>query len=119
MASHYLSLLMPELPATSSRTDWATFESNAALATNAVGVGPTLPLKIEVALLTGGIDRPYVIGLSQALTSKGICLEVIGSDKLDGPEMRNAPGLHFMNLQQFPARNAAFSKRTLAILGFY
>ncbi len=110
---------MPELPSTSSRTDWATFESNAALATNAVGVGPTLPLKIEVALLTGGIDRPYVIGLSQALTSKGICLEVIGSDKLDGPEMRNAPGLHFMNLQQFPPRNASFARRALAILAFY
>ncbi len=82
-------------------------------------MGSTLPLKIEVALLTGGIDRPYVVGLSQALVSKDISLEVIGSDKLDGPEMHNAPGLCFMNLQQFPPRKASFARRALAILAFY
>jgi glycosyltransferase involved in cell wall biosynthesis len=110
---------MQELTSTASPTSCETLASNAAPAANAAGAGSALPLNIEVALLTGGSDRPYVIGLSQALTSQGIYLEVIGSDKLDGPEMRNSPRLQFLNLQHFPPRNASFASRALAILGFY
>ena len=42
--------------------------------------------QIEVALLTGGSDRPYVFGLTASLTSKGVALDLIGSDELDSPE---------------------------------
>lgn len=52
----------------------------------------------EVALLTGGFDRPYAYGLAMALVRKGVCLEVIGSDQVDSPEMHTTPGLRFLNL---------------------
>src|SRR5258708_31714630 len=42
---------------------------------------------LSVALLTGGDDKPYVLGLAEALTSKGILLDVIGSDDLSVPEL--------------------------------
>lgn len=52
-----------------------------------------------VTLLTGGIDRPYVFGLSTELASKGAQLGVIGSDSLDFPEFHTVKGISFLNLQ--------------------
>ena len=60
---------------------------------------PSVPREIEVALLTGGFDRPYAFGLAMALNSKGVCLDVIGSDEIDSPEMHTTPNLEFLNLQ--------------------
>jgi glycosyltransferase involved in cell wall biosynthesis len=56
------------------------------------------PPELEVALLTGGIDRPYAYGLAMALVRKGVRLEVIGSDQIDSPEMHTTAGLRFLNL---------------------
>ena len=52
----------------------------------------------EVALLTGGIDRPYAFGLSMALASKGVSLDVIGSRELDSPEMHAISKLKFLRM---------------------
>ena len=52
--------------------------------------------EIAVALLTGGIDRPYAFGLSLALASKGVKLDVIGSRELDSPEMQTSSKLTFL-----------------------
>jgi len=61
-------------------------------------LAPALSVEIEVALLTGGFDKPYAFGLALALASKGVCLDVIGSDDVDSPEMHTAPKLNFLNL---------------------
>src|SRR5271168_2295405 len=55
--------------------------------------------KMEVALLTGGRDRPYVYGLVMALLSKGLRLDVVGSDELDGPEMHADTNLNFLSFR--------------------
>jgi hypothetical protein len=55
--------------------------------------------EIKVALLTGGSDRPYVWGLTTELMSKGVGLDLIGSDELAFPEFRNRPKLNFLNLR--------------------
>jgi D-inositol-3-phosphate glycosyltransferase len=52
---------------------------------------------IEVAVLTGGFDKPYVFGLTTELASRGMHLEVIGSDEVDFPEMHTTTGLTFLN----------------------
>lgn len=54
---------------------------------------------MEVALLTGGFDQPYAFGLAMELAARGVCLDVVGSDAVDGPEMHQIPGLNFLNLQ--------------------
>lgn len=90
----------------------STFQLEGALATyfstlktlaNDVHASANLPLTVpaesEVALLTGGFDRTYAFGLALALASKGLGLDVIGSDEVDGPEMHSTPGLRFLNLR--------------------
>ena len=42
---------------------------------------------IEVGLLTGCQDRHYAFALAMGLVSKGICLDVVGSDEVDSPEL--------------------------------
>jgi glycosyltransferase involved in cell wall biosynthesis len=74
--------------------------------------GPAMKqAELEVALLTGGFDRPYAYGLAMALIAKGVRLDVIGSEFVDSPEMHTTPGLQFFDL--WPAQSAkktAFSK---------
>jgi D-inositol-3-phosphate glycosyltransferase len=82
-------------------------------------VRPGQPVNIAVALLTGGIDRSYVFGLSMALISKGICVDVIGSDSVDSSEMHTTSGLTFLNLQSTPLPSASFVRRAWAVLAFY
>jgi hypothetical protein len=56
--------------------------------------------EIAVGLLTGGIDRHYSFGLMMALISKGVRVDVIGSDGIDSAEMHTTPCLNFLNLQE-------------------
>ncbi len=69
----------------------------------------------EVALLTGGSDKPYVFGLAMALISKGICLDVVGSVEIDSPEMHTTPKLNFLDLvgSKAPASLASKVSRML------
>jgi glycosyltransferase involved in cell wall biosynthesis len=53
---------------------------------------------IAVAVLTGGIDRPYAYGLTTGLATQGIRLEVIGSTELDCTDIRETSGITFLNL---------------------
>jgi D-inositol-3-phosphate glycosyltransferase len=71
-----------------------------------VGTTPHLevPAALKVALLTGGIDRPYAFGLARALASKNVQVDVIGSDVVDSPEMHDTANIAFLNL--WPARHA-------------
>jgi D-inositol-3-phosphate glycosyltransferase len=55
--------------------------------------------QMEVALLTGGSDRPYVFGLTTSLISRGAGVDLIGSDELDFPEFRARAGVNFLNLR--------------------
>lgn len=54
---------------------------------------------MEVSLLTGGDDKPYVFGLVRVLVQNSIRLEVVGGDGLDFPEWRGVHGLRFLNLR--------------------
>lgn len=72
----------------------------------------------RVSLLTGGIDKPYVAGLSQALVLRGISLEVVGGDAIDSPEMHATPGLKFLNLRRSNA-DAGAAGKVWRILAYY
>ena len=54
---------------------------------------------LHVALLTGGGDKPYALGMAAALTSEGILLDFIGSDDLEVPELLNNARINFLNLR--------------------
>jgi D-inositol-3-phosphate glycosyltransferase len=80
--------------------------------------GPVPRVNIDVALLTGGIDPHYAFGLSTALASKDVSLDVIGSDAIESPEMHATRGLTFLNLQRSKSK-ANFARRAWEVLAFY
>ena len=79
----------------------------------------TAPAEFEVAVLTGGFDRPYAFGLVMALVSKGICLDVIGSDEVDSPGMHTNPSIRFLNLSRRQRRDATVVSKASKTLMYY
>ena len=75
--------------------------------------------EIAVSLLTGGSDRPYVFGLTRALTSKGMTLDLIGSDELDEPLFRDIPGVNFFKLRGSQQPDAGFFSKVSRVSAYY
>jgi D-inositol-3-phosphate glycosyltransferase len=73
---------------------------------------------LEVALLTGGQDRSYALGLAMALSSKGIRIDVIGNDRVDSAEFHTTPNLTFLNLGGIQPE-ARFLKKLFQVLQYY
>src|ERR1051325_7939140 len=55
--------------------------------------------ELQITLLSGGGDKPYALGLVEALAAQGIGMDFVGSDQLDCPQLRNEPRLNFLNLR--------------------
>jgi len=75
--------------------------------------------EIEVALFTGGIDRPYTFGLAMELIAKGACLYVIGSDGVDFPEFHGRPGMNFLNLQGSQRPDVSLIRKAFRLSVYY
>jgi hypothetical protein len=73
----------------------------------------------SVALLTGGSDKPYALGLASALAARGIAVDFIGSDELDCPEVHAVPDLRFMNLRGDQRDDAPFLRKFSRVLLYY
>ncbi len=54
---------------------------------------------MKVALLTGGSDRPYALGLLEALLHKGLSVDLVGSDEFLGAAILDDPKVRFLNLR--------------------
>jgi D-inositol-3-phosphate glycosyltransferase len=85
---------------------------------------PTLPipdptLAIEIGLLTGCQDRPYAFGLAMALVSKGVGVDVIGSDDIDSPELHVTPNLRFLNFRGNQHKSTNFAKKLWKLAVYY
>lgn len=79
---------------------------------------PTGATSVEIALLTGGQDRHYAVGLATALMRCGFTLDIIGSDEIDGPEFQDNPRARFRNLHG-SQQSANLLRRISRILRFY
>jgi glycosyltransferase involved in cell wall biosynthesis len=73
----------------------------------------------SVALLTGGIDRPYAYGLSLALALKGVKLDVIGNRELESPEIHAQPTVTFLALHGDLRQVASLTRRLSQHLAVY
>jgi D-inositol-3-phosphate glycosyltransferase len=71
------------------------------------------------ALLTGGFDRPYALGMALALAAKGIHLEVIGSEEIDCPEMHSSPNIRFVNLWPEVGADHSLTGKLRRLLCYY
>jgi glycosyltransferase involved in cell wall biosynthesis len=74
---------------------------------------------ISVLLLTGGSDKPYVYGLTSALSLEGVRVGIVGSDELDLPEIRNIIGVSFFNLRGDQRSDVSFLKKMARIISYY
>jgi D-inositol-3-phosphate glycosyltransferase len=72
-----------------------------------------------VALLTGGADKPYAFGLAMALISKGMVMDLIGSDELDSRDFHSRPGVRFLNLRGDQQSGASFIRKASRVLTYY
>jgi glycosyltransferase involved in cell wall biosynthesis len=80
---------------------------------------PDTVATIQVTLLTGGIDRPYTFGLAMELISKGVSLDVIGSDGVDFPEFHDTPGMNFLNLQGSQRPDVSLTRKAFRLFIYY
>jgi D-inositol-3-phosphate glycosyltransferase len=74
---------------------------------------------IQMGLLTGCQDRPYAFGLAMALISKGVSVDMIGSDGEDSPELHVTPHLQFLNFRGNQNQNEPFTKKLPKVLFYY
>jgi D-inositol-3-phosphate glycosyltransferase len=84
-----------------------------------IGIRNSEDARLRVALLTGGDDRPYALGITDALVQQGIAVDFIGSDALDAPELHASPYVRFLNLRRDQDRNATFHRKVVRILKYY
>jgi D-inositol-3-phosphate glycosyltransferase len=73
----------------------------------------------KIALLTGGGDKPYALGMAAALTSAGIHVDFIGSDDLKVPELLSNSRIHFRNLRRDQRSDVSLPAKALRILIYY
>jgi len=74
---------------------------------------------IHIALLTGGGDKPYALGMAEALTSVGISVDFIGSDDLNVPELLGNSRIQFRNLRGDQRPGASPVAKALRVLKYY
>jgi glycosyltransferase involved in cell wall biosynthesis len=74
---------------------------------------------LRVALLTGGGDKPYALGIAAALTSQGIFLDFIGSDELSVPAVLNNSRVTFLNLRGNQRADASPFLKAWRVLKYY
>lgn len=75
-------------------------------------------MSARVAILTGGRDKPYALGLAGALSAKGLSFDFIGSDEVTSPDLLSDPQVRFLNLrEQGPSRSILW--KTLRTLLYY
>src|SRR4051794_17943305 len=80
---------------------------------------PHIAPKLAVTLLTGGGDKPYVFGITTALSAKGTAIDLIGSDELDCQDYHSAPGVTFLNLRGDQRTDATFARKVWRISVYY
>jgi D-inositol-3-phosphate glycosyltransferase len=73
----------------------------------------------EISLLTGGSDKPYAFGLAMALVSKGLNIDVLGSEEVSSPELQATPNLNFLSLQGNKRPDARPKEKVWRILTYY
>ena len=80
---------------------------------------PESPARVEMGLLTGCQDRPYAFELAMALISKGVSVDVIGSDEVDSPQFHTTPNLRFLNLRGSQRQDVPFSEKLSRLVFYY
>lgn len=80
---------------------------------------PARTVTPQVAILTGGADKPYALGLGNSLLAEGVTFDFIGSDFVDGPELHGNSRVRFLNLRGDQDPAATFARKVWRVLIYY
>ena len=72
-----------------------------------------------VALLTGGGDRPYALGLVSSLVAAGLVVDFIGSDDLRSPDVCDNPQVRFLNIRGDQRSDVARHVKARRLVAYY
>ena len=103
----------------SSPIDVVTLPSGGSSAFSAGPSSVVCPSTLQVALLTGGDDRSYALGLALSLMAQGVSVDFIGSDRLDGPELHDTPNINFLNLRGDQTESASLPRKVVRLITYY
>lgn len=81
--------------------------------------GPEARVASQVAILTGGYDRPYALGLASSLIAEGVSFDFIGSDFLEAPELRESPNVRVLNLRGDVRPETSLRRRAARLVMYY
>ena len=76
-------------------------------------------MRPQVAILTGGGDRPYALGLASSLIAKRVSFDFIGSSYLDTPDLHRNSYVRFLNLRGDVRPDAPFARKVMRVIGYY
>lgn len=77
------------------------------------------PSEMTVGLLTGCRDKHYALAIAMGLAGNGVCLDVIGSDEVDSPELHTTPRLRFLNFRGDQRSRTSFARKLSKALIYY
>jgi glycosyltransferase involved in cell wall biosynthesis len=75
--------------------------------------------QFSTAILTGGGDKPYALGLAFSLIAEGINFEFIASDDLDVPELREDRHVRVLNLRGAMRSDVGRLKKAFRVFVYY
>lgn len=76
-------------------------------------------MRTEVAILTGGGDRPYALGLALGLANGGVSLDFIGSDFLESPDLSAHPRVRVLNLRGEMDPDVSTARKLIRVGKYY
>lgn len=74
---------------------------------------------MRISLLTAGRDKPYALGMAEALASQGITLDFIGSDEVNGAVVLDNPRVSFLNLRGDQRPDTSLAGKIRRVLAYY
>ena len=76
-------------------------------------------MRPQVAVLTGGGDRPYALGLASSLIEENVSFDFIGSNDLQAPELRTNTNVRFLNLRGDMSPDVPFIRKVARVIRYY
>lgn len=74
---------------------------------------------MKISVLTGGKDPHYVLGLLSGLITKGIIVDLIGSDEMNTFDIVRNENVNFYNFRKGEKRNASTKEKIFRVLKYY
>jgi D-inositol-3-phosphate glycosyltransferase len=74
---------------------------------------------MKIALLTGGGDKPYALGLLGALISKDVTVDFIGNDEMGSAETIGDRRVNFHNLRGDQSPTAPYLQKISRVMAYY